>query len=89
MFGEPGVGQYGPFVPQDLMDHPAPKVLNLLQIDPHAFPEYLYKACVVPSDLVLCTVVSTQFKIPDEARTAPEAWFDPAAFLVENQHLRR
>jgi hypothetical protein len=87
MFGEPGVGQYGPFVPRDLADHAAPKVLNLLQIDPHAFPEYLYKACVVPSDLVLCTVVSPQFRIPDDARTAPEAWFDPDAFLVRNQNL--
>jgi hypothetical protein len=87
MFGEPGVGQYGPFVPQDLTDHPAPKVLNLLQIDPHAFPEYLYKVCVVPSDLVFCTAVSPQFRIPDDARTAPEAWFDPDAFLVRNQNL--
>ena len=88
MFGAPGVGQYGAFVPRDLRDHPAPKVLNLLQIDPHAFPEYQYQTCVIPADLVLCTVASPQFKIPDEALVAPpEEWFDPEAFLVRNQNL--
>jgi hypothetical protein len=87
MFGEPGAGQYGALVPRDLNDHPAPKVLNLLQIDPHAFPEYQYRACVVPADLVISTVISPQFRIPDTALTAPEEWFDPQAFLVRNQHL--
>ena len=87
MFGEPGVGQYGAVVPRDLKDYPAPKVLNLSQIDPHAFPEYQYQACVIPADLVLSTVASPQFRIPQAALTAPEEWFDPNAFLVRNQNL--
>jgi hypothetical protein len=87
MFGEPGVGQYGALIPRDLSDHPAPKVLNLLQIDPHAFPEYQYRACVVPVDLVLSTVLSPQFRIPEAALVAPEEWFDPGAFMVRNQNL--
>jgi hypothetical protein len=64
-----------------------PKVLNLLQIDPHVFPECQYRACVVPADLVLSTVTSPQFRIPEAALTAPEEWFDPEAFLVRNQDL--
>ena len=87
MFGEPGVGQYGAVVPRDLRDHPAPKVLNLLQMDPHAFPEYQYKACVIPADLVLSTVASPQFRIADVALDAPEEWFDPQALLVRNPDL--
>lgn len=87
MFGEPGAGQYGALVPRDLNDHQAPKILNLLQIDPHGFPEYQYRACVVPADLVLSTVVSPQFRIPEAALVAPEEWFDPNAFLVRNQYL--
>ena len=87
MFGEPGAGQYGALVPRDLNDHPAPKILNLLQIDPHAFPEYLYRTCVVPADLVLSMVTSPQFRIPEAAFDTPEPWFDPDAFLVRNQDL--
>ena len=87
MFGPPGVGQYGAVVPRDLSDHPAPKVLNLLQIDPHAFPEYQYRACVVPADLVCPRSRALNFRIPDAALTEPEEWFDPEAFLVRNQDL--
>jgi hypothetical protein len=56
MFGQSGVGRYGAVVPRDLRDHAAPKVLNHLQIDPHAFPEYQYMASVVAADLVRAAV---------------------------------
>lgn len=46
MFGAPGEGQYGAFVPRDLRDHPAPKLLNLLQVDPYSIPGYIYESCI-------------------------------------------
>lgn len=88
MFGQPGAGQYGAFVPRDLRDHPAPKVLNLLQVDPYAVPEYIYDSCVRPSDAVLTTVVSPQFDGRGSRHTASrESWFDPNLFLVRHSEL--
>lgn len=88
MFGEPGVGQYGPFVPRDLRDHAAPKVLNLLQVDPYAVPEYIYRTCIKPSDAVLSTVASTQFMDPNmRAASGRESWLDPDLFLVGRPDL--
>jgi hypothetical protein len=88
MFDVPGQGQYGAFVPRDLRNHPAPKVLNLLQVDPYSVPEYIYQSCIVPADAVISTVASPQFRIPDPSATMNrESWFDPEFFLVRRPEL--
>jgi hypothetical protein len=88
MFGAPGVGQYGAFVPRDLRDYPAPKVLNLLQVDPYAIPEYIYESCVKGADGVVSTVASPQYRIPDPcAAAARESWFDPGLYMVRHPEL--
>ena len=70
MFGEPGAGQYGAFVPRDLSDYPAPKVLNLLQVDPYAIPEYIHENCIRRADAVVSAVASPQYRIPDPCAAA-------------------
>ncbi|MDE5453018.1 glycosyltransferase [Bradyrhizobium sp. CSA112] len=88
MFGAPGAGQYGAFVPRDLRDYPAPKVLNLLQVDPYAIPEYIYESCVRGADAVVSTVASPQYRIPDPcAATERESWFDPGLYMVRHPEL--
>lgn len=88
MFGQPGAGQYGPWIPRDLRDHPAPKVLNLLQVDPHGLPQYIHESCVQPAAAVLATVASPQFPIPDPGLAAQrETWFDANQFMVRNPDL--
>lgn len=88
MFGAPGEGQYGAFIPRDLHDHPAPKVLNLLQVDPYSVPEYIYNGCIRPASAILSTVASPQFRIPDpDAATERESWFDRDLFFVQRQEL--
>lgn len=88
MFGEPGVGPYGPFVPRDLRDHAAPKVLNLLQVDPYAVPEYIYRNCIEPADAVLSTVASAQFMDSNmRAASERESWLDPGLFMVGRPDL--
>lgn len=88
MFGAPGEGQYGAFVPRDLHDHPAPKVLNLLQVDPYAIPEYIHRSCIQPADAVISTVASPQFGIPDpQAAAAREGWFDRELYMVRHPDL--
>ncbi|WP_426527678.1 glycosyltransferase [Bradyrhizobium sp. McL0615] len=88
MFGEPGAGQYGAFVPRDLSDYPAPKVLNLLQVDPYAIPEYIHESCIRRADAVVSAVASPQYRIPDpRAAAARESWFNPELYMVRHPEL--